>query len=142
MFFGQKEVLIDEKSRLVLPANYRGEFPNGQVYATFGLDDCIDIYSEKTYLGKREEIRKLSDYDKVSRDFKRTFASNTFPLMLDSHNRILLPKQLLEKKKIGKKVRIVGNRNHLEVWDSETFQKYEETAQQDYSNNAQGLIGK
>ena len=84
----------------------------------------------------------MSDYDKVSRDFKRTFASNTFPLMLDSHNRILLPKQLLEKKKIGKKVRIVGNRNHLEVWDSETFQKYEETAQQDYSNNAQGLIGK
>ena len=113
MFFGQKEVLIDEKSRLVLPANYRGEFPNGQVYATFGLDDCIDIYSEKTYLGKREEIRKLSDYDKVSRDFKRTFASNTFPLMLDSHNRILLPKQLLEKKKIGKKVRIVGKKSGI-----------------------------
>ena len=142
MFFGQKEVLIDEKSRLVLPANYRGEFPNGQVYATFGLDDCIDIYSEKTYQEKRAEIRKLSDYDKVSRDFKRTFASNTFPLALDTHNRILLPKTLLEKKKIGKKVRVVGNRDHLEIWDSETFQEYEKNAQQDFSDNAQNLIGR
>lgn len=142
MFFGQKEVLIDEKSRLVLPANYRGEFPNGQVYATFGLDDCIDIYSEKTYQEKRAEIRKLSDYDKVSRDFKRTFASNTFPLALDTHNRILLPKPLLEKKKIGKKVRVVGNRDHLEIWDSETFGEYEKNAQQDFSDNAQNLIGR
>ncbi len=142
MFFGQKEVLIDEKSRLVLPANYRGEFPNGQVYATFGLDDCIDIYSEKTYQEKRAEIRKLSDYDKVSRDFKRTFASNTFPLALDTHNRILLPKPLLEKKKIGKKVRVVGNRDHLEIWDSETFREYEKNAQQDFSDNAQNLIGR
>lgn len=142
MFFGQKEVLIDEKSRLVLPANYRGEFPNGQVYATFGLDDCIDIYSEKTYQEKRAEIRKLSDYDKVSRDFKRTFASNTFPLALDTHNRILLPKTLLEKKKIGKKVRVVGNRDHLEIWDSETFREYEKNAQQDFSDNAQNLIGR
>lgn len=142
MFFGQKEVLIDEKSRLVLPANYRGEFPNGQVYATFGLDDCIDIYSEKTYQEKRAEIRKLSDYDKVSRDFKRTFASNTFPLALDTHNRILLPKPLLEKKKIGKKVRVVGNRDHLEIWDSETFREYEKNTQQDFSDNAQNLIGR
>lgn len=142
MFFGQKEVLIDEKSRLVLPANYRGEFPNGQVYATFGLDDCIDVYSEKTYLRKRERIRQLSDYDKVSRDFKRTFASNTFPLALDSHNRILLPKPLLEKKGIGKKVRIVGNRDHLEIWDSKAFEDYENSAQENFSKNAQNLIGK
>ena len=73
MFYGQKELLIDDKGRLVLSSNYREEFNDLTVFAAFGYDNCIELFKTVDYQRKAEEIMSLSDFDLQARKVKRTF---------------------------------------------------------------------
>lgn len=139
MFYGQKDLAIDDKSRLVLPSLFRNEFTGGICYASIGLDSCIELYPEETYQEKAKKFMSLSDFDPKARKVKRTFISNTFSIQIDSHNRILLPKTLSSKASISKKVVIVGMYDHLEIWDSELFEKNSKEAEESFSDDALSL---
>lgn len=139
MFYGQKDIAIDEKSRLVLPSLFRNEFQGGVCYASLGLDKCIELYPEETYKEIAKKYMSLNDFDPKARKVKRTFISNTFTIQIDSHNRILLPKPLSAKTEINKKVIVVGMYDHLEIWDYDTFMKNEEEAEASFSEDALSL---
>lgn len=141
MFFGQKDIIIDDKSRLILPSLFRSEFTGNECYVSFGLDKCIELYPSDEYQKKATFIKSLSDFDIKSRNVKRTFLSNTFKIQIDSHNRILLPKALTTKTNINKKVMVVGMFDHLELWDLDTFIEKASKAEESFSNDAQELIG-
>lgn len=142
MFYGQKELLIDNKGRLVLSSNYREEFNDLNVYASFGYDGCIELFRTADYQKKAEGIMNLSDFDLQARKVKRTFLSNTFKLQLDSHGRILLPKILTDKTLKSKKVMVVGMYDHLEIWDYDSFIKSQAENDKSFAQDAQELLGK
>ncbi len=142
MFFGQKDLAIDDKSRLVLPAAYRNEFTGGKLFASLGMDSCIELYPAEAYEKKAQSFMALSDFDPVARRLKRTFLSNTFDIELDSHNRILLPKPLIAKLNLKKKVILTGMLDHLELWDEETFIKNAEMNEETFSSDAMQLLNK
>jgi len=142
MFFGHKDAAIDDKLRLVLPANYRDGFTGGKAYAFFGFDSCIALYPEETYQAKMKEVLALSDFDSKARNVKRNFLYNTFDLAIDSHNRILLPKSLTEKLKMSKKVIIAGSGDHLEIWDLEAYEKMMDGIESTFSDDAESLLNK
>lgn len=139
MFYGQKDIAIDEKSRLVLPSLFRDEFKGGVCYASLGLDKCIELYPEETYQEIVKKYMSLNDFDPKARKVKRTFISNTFSVVIDSHNRILVPKPLSTKAQITKKVMVVGMVDHLEIWDYDAFMKNEEEAEASFSEDALSL---
>ena len=141
MFYGQKELIIDEKGRLVLPSNYRDEFVDQKVFLSFGFDNCIELYTSEDYLKKTVEINSLSDFNQQARNVKRTFYSNTFETQLDSHGRILIPKVLLTKADINKNVIMVGLFNHLELWDVDKFNNMQKENEKSFASDAQKLIG-
>ncbi len=66
---------------------------------------------------------------------------NTFNIPIDSHNRILLPKLLMNKVSLGKKVVVVGVYDHLEVWDMEAYYASEKEGEENYSESAKKLLG-
>lgn len=139
MFYGQKDLAIDDKSRLVLPSLFRDGFKGGVCYASLGLDSCIELYPEDTYQEIAAKYMALSDFDPKARKVKRTFVSNTFNVSIDSHNRILLPKPLALKTGINKKVVVIGMYDHLEIWDSELFEKNSKEAEDSFSEDAMSL---
>ncbi len=140
MFYGQKDLAIDDKSRLVLPSLYRNEFTGGKCFASLGMDSCIELFPQEVYEQKAKSFMALSDFDPRARELKRTFFSTTFAIELDTHNRILLPKPLLVKLNLTKKVVIVGMFDHLEIWDEELFLKNSQKAEESFSDNAMQLI--
>ena len=142
MFYGQKELVIDDKGRLVLSSNYRDEFNDLTVYAAFGYDNCIELFKTPDYQKKAEDIMKLSDFDLQARKVKRTFLSNTFKLQLDSHGRVLLPKILTDKTLNSKRVMVVGMYDHLEIWDYDVFIKSQAENDKSFAKDAQELLGK
>ena len=142
MFYGQKELVIDDKGRLVLSSNYRDEFNDLTVYAAFGYDNCIELFKTPDYQKKAEDIMKLSDFDFQARKVKRTFLSNTFKLQLDSHGRVLLPKILTDKTLNSKRVMVVGMYDHLEIWDYDVFIKSQAENDKSFAKDAQELLGK
>lgn len=141
MFYGNKELTIDDKSRLTLSSIYRDGFPGGICYACYGMDCCLELYPEKTYEIKADQIMKLNDFDDTARRVKRTFLSNTFMINIDSHSRVLLPKTLLDKTRLGKNVICVGMYDHLELWDKDTYLKMEKENQDSYASDAKKIIG-
>lgn len=141
MFYGQKELTLDEKFRLVLPSIYRDGFTESTCFATLGLDRCIQLFPKTTFEKNAEEIMKLSEFSSEARDVRRIFMGNTFSVTIDSHNRILLPKLLMNKSGVAKKVVVVGVFDHLEVWDQETYLKKEQEGEENYSSNAKKLLG-
>lgn len=142
MFYGHKEITIDDKFRLVLPANYRNEFKGGVAYALLGLDPCLALYPKEVYEKKVAEIIELSDFNPQARNVKRNFLYNTFDLSIDSHNRILLPKPLVDDIKMGKKVVVAGAGDHLEIWDSALYEKTMSQLRTTFSADAESLLGK
>lgn len=139
MFFGQKELSIDEKSRLVLPSIYRDGFTGGICFATLGMDMCIQLYPKDIFEKKAAEVMALSDFSQANRDFKRTYLGNTFNIPIDSHSRILIPKLLSDKTNTGKKVIVVGVYDHLEIWDIDTYQKREAQSEANYCQYGENI---
>lgn len=140
MFFGQKELTIDDKSRLVLPSSYREEFTSSICYLTYSLDGAISIFPKSTFQKNVEKIVSLSDFSSSARELKRTFLSNAFEIQIDSHNRILLPKTLINKSHLEKNVVIIGLYDHLEIYDLAIYQKIEKDGETNYSKNAQRVL--
>ncbi len=141
MFLGQKEQTIDEKNRLVLPSLYRNDFPGDTLYVTLGMDSCLELFPEDVYARKAEQYSSMNDFDPAQRRVKRAFLSNTFALSIDSHARILLPRPLTERLKIGRKVTLVGIMDHLELWDKEAYEKVSQDEWQNFASYAQEVYG-
>ena len=142
MFYGQRELVIDDKSRVVLPSLYRDQFTGAKCFLTLGMDSCIQIYPKEVFEEKAKEIMQLNDFSREAREIKRTYLGNTFEIQIDSHNRILLPKTLSNKVSIDQKVMIVGVYDHLEMWDYSLSLQKEKEAEAAYEQNAQALLGK
>lgn len=141
MFYGQKELTLDDKYRLVLPSIYRDGFTESTCFATLGMDKCVQLFPKETFEKNASEIMKLSEFSKEARDVRRIFMGNTFNIPIDSHNRILLPKLLMNKVSLGKKVVVVGVYDHLEVWDMEAYYASEKEGEENYSESAKKLLG-
>ena len=141
MFYGQKEQTIDEKNRLVLPSLYRNEFQGGTIYATLGLDNCIELFPAEVYEDMARKYAGLEQFDPTARKLKRAFLSNTFPLQIDSHSRVLLPRELTAKVGLTRKVTLVGMMDHVEIWDKSAYDEEEALEKENFARNAQELIG-
>ena len=81
----------------------------------------------------------LNDFNSAERQFKRLFFSTSFKYEVDKSGRITLTKDHLSRAGIDKEVVIVGNNDHIEIWDKETFEKVDEMQNDNYEANAQSI---
>lgn len=140
MLIGQKETTIDEKGRVTIPSLFRDDFKTPKGFVSIGLDKCLTVYPEEVYQKKADKIISLNDMNEVARRVQRTFLSNTFPIEVDSHNRILVPKFLSKKVGITKQIVLIGMYDHLEIWDIDKYTEKAEQEEKSYCDDAQQLI--
>lgn len=117
MFFGEYEHAIDDKSRLTLPARFRAALADGVVVAK-GFDGCIDVWPRETWQVKVvERIGNLDSLLPDARRLQRHFFSSASEDTPDKQGRVLLPAPLVRHAGLTKDVTLVGNNDHLEIWD-------------------------
>jgi len=117
MFIGQYDHSIDDKSRLTLPARFRDALADGVVLSK-GLDGSIDVYPKSAWqqiVGER--IGRLDPLLPDTRTLQRHFFGGAAEDTPDKQGRVLLPTQLVRYGKLEKDVTVVGNNDHLEIWD-------------------------
>jgi MraZ protein len=117
MFFGQYDHSIDDKSRITLPARFRELLAAGVVLSK-GLDGSVDVFPKDTWqmtIGAR--IGKLDPLLPETRTLQRLFFGGAAEETPDKQGRVLLPAPLLRYGKLTKDVTVVGNNDHLEIWD-------------------------
>jgi MraZ protein len=117
MFIGQYDHSIDDKSRITLPARFRDSLSGGVVLSK-GLDGSVDVYPKEAWqMTVAERIGRLDPLLPDTRTLQRHFFGGASEDTPDKQGRVLLPAPLLRYGKLAKDVTVVGNNDHLEIWD-------------------------
>jgi MraZ protein len=124
MLLGEFEHTIDDKNRLTLPAKFR-EALSGGVVLTRGMDGCLYCYPRAEWERSVEgRLAGLDPLDREARVMQRYFFAGASEAEPDKQGRIMVPSTLAEHAGIGREVVVAGLRDHLEIWDRQSWRKH------------------
>ena len=139
MFLGTYAPKLDDKGRVILPAKFRSELEAGLV-VTRGQERCLYVFSQREFEDIHGKVRQASITSKGSRDFLRLFLSGASQEMPDAQNRVTIPANLREYAGLGKDLTVIGAGNRAEIWDTEAWNTYYESAESDFVNTTEEVI--
>jgi MraZ protein len=138
-FRGHFDYSLDAKNRLNVPAKFRAAFSSGVVLAK-GLEPCVAVWAPDTFERWTESF--LSNLNPVSperRKLTRYFAGSSFDAELDSAGRVTLNQALIEHAGIQKEIVIVGNLDHIEIWDRDRWSDDQQALNAEVAGIAESL---
>lgn len=143
-FVGEYESTLDAKGRFLLPAGFKKQLPDGSgenFIINRGFEKCLSLYPMKSWKPIFSEISDLNDFDPKVRQFRRYFLNGATQVELDSANRLLLPKNLMEYAGLEKDIVLVSAVNKIEIWDKNKYQQFFETfSPEAFSNLAKEVM--
>lgn len=137
-FIGTYNHSLDEKNRVTMPSKLRDKL-GATVYITLGLDKCLAIYPEDTFIQIASNLSRASSLQNDNRGYKRTFYANSYECDVDKQGRIQLSKELCEKCSVKKDVVVIGVDDHVEIWDRQQYNEMSEINDGKYEENAQRI---
>ena len=141
---GEFECKLDAKGRLMLPAGLRKQMPDAEregLVINRGFEKHLVIYTRKEWDRIVEDLSKLNQYEKKTREFIRYFTRGASELSLDAAGRILLPKSLLEYAGIGGDAVLASQFNKIEVWAKDAYDDQLDNEPDNFSNLAEEVMG-
>ncbi len=109
---------LDEKSRLIIPASLRRKLGQRVIIQRNGK--CLSVHNQEQW--EKLVTKILEDLPPERKNqVKRDFYSKSFEGRVDSRGRILLPSFLKNGLFSGRKVIVVDERDHLQIWDRERY---------------------
>jgi transcriptional regulator MraZ len=142
MLLGEYEHVIDDKSRLTLPAKFREAFAEG-IVVTRGLDGCLFAYRRPDWARLVESrLATLDPLSEESRRIQRFFFSGASEADLDKQGRVMVPASLIEHAKLGREVVVAGVNDHLEIWDRAAWRRELERVEGSAEDVAERLAAK
>lgn len=140
MFMGEYNHTIDAKGRLIIPAKIREQLGEHCVL-TKGLDNCITIYTESSWIELSKALQSLSTNKANARAVKRFYFGSAAELEFDKQGRILVPNPLREHAELQKDVVIIGTGDHVEIWSRHRYDNYNDEVSDSIESLAEGLEG-
>jgi MraZ protein len=143
-FLGEFECKLDAKGRLMLPAGLRKQMPEAEregLVMNRGFEKHLVIYTRKEWDAIVEDLSKLNQYEKKTREFIRYFTRGATELSLDAAGRILLPKSLMEYAGIGADAVLASQFNKIEVWAKDAYDAQLDNEPDNFSNLAEEVMG-
>jgi MraZ protein len=142
---GEYECAIDAKGRMRLPSALIAQLGEGEVcnfVINRGLEQCLTLYPEAVWNKISEEINNLNLYNKKNRDFVRYFYRGAHRVTIDSADRVLIAKRLLEYAEIDKNVILSAYNDRVEIWATEKYDELIQEEPDDFSDLAEEVLGK
>jgi MraZ protein len=126
---GEFDHTLDPKGRVTLPARYRDYFRDGVVLVRFpDREPCISVFHPDSW-GEFDQkyLESLNVFENEADAWRaRDIYKNQDSIEPDAQGRVLLPAQRIKELGLNGKVKIIGARTHLEIWDPETLAAEEE----------------
>ncbi len=107
-----------------------------------GFEKCLMLYPEEVWDRITTEINQLNLYNKKNRDFVRYFYRGAQKVTMDSADRILVNKRLLEYAGIDKDVILSAYNDRIELWAAAEYDHLLEEEPDDFSDLAEDVLGK
>ena len=129
MFRGATKVTIDDKGRVVVPAQHRAELAApaaGRVVVTVDRDQCLRIYAFPEWEKIEEKLNAMPSLHPQARRLQRLMIGHAQEMILDSHGRLALTPELREFADLTRSAWIVGQGKGLELWDEARWKSQRE----------------
>ncbi len=131
MFAGESQHSLDEKNRLVVPKRIldalEREEERERFYLTRGIGGCLYLFTEARFSQISRELGTRGITEKPQqRAFRRILFASSHLVFLDGQNRILLPDLLKSRAGIERDVVVVGVGDHMEIWSTGRWEKFQE----------------
>ena len=141
---GEFECKLDTKGRMMVPSNLKKQLPNVEqegLVVNRGFEKHLVIYPKKVWESIVEELSKLNQYEKKTREFIRFFTRGATELTLDASGRVNLPKSLLEFAGIEGEVVLACQFDKIELWSKSAYDSLLDSEPEDFSNLAEEVMG-
>jgi MraZ protein len=127
-FIGDYMCKVDAKGRIILPVAFKKQMPaDAQDHFIVRKDifeSCLVLYAIEDWNKQLEKIRKrLNPYNREQNMFLRNFFMGTAELSMDSNNRILVPKRLMDQIGADRDVVLAGQDGRIEIWPADIYGK-------------------
>lgn len=128
----------------MIPSSLKKQLPEAEregLVINRGFEKHLVIYTKKEWDRITEELSKLNSYEKKSREFIRYFTRGATELTLDSANRILFPKALIEYAGIQGELVLSCQLNKIEVWARDAYDAQMDSEPENFANLAEEVMG-
>ncbi len=140
IFIGTHSAVLDEKSRMVMPAGFRKnnnpEILNGDFYFTPHENGFIIVRPTEVWEAYQQSVMDAEDLgEPQKRQFVRLLCNNSVKAKLDSQHRIVLSQSLrrflaFENDEPRQKMVVVGSGSELELWPAERYRGESDSTQE------------
>ncbi len=141
---GEIDAKVDAKGRVVLPSDLlkqmEGVYRAGLVLNR-GLDKCLVLYTKADWKKIEDKVNGLNQFVKKNREFARRMTGGKAEIDLDSANRFLIPKKLMEYAGLDKDVVFSANMGRIEIWNKEDYDLAMNVDPESFSDLAEDVFG-
>ena len=115
-FSGEFGHSLDEKGRLAIPAKFRARFKEGAV-VTRWIGECLAVFPAPEWAALNAEITKRPRTDPAVARFRHFLLAGAHEADPDAQGRVVVPAHLRDYASLGGEAVVIGNSDHLEVWE-------------------------
>lgn len=119
--YGKYNHTVDAKGRIFVPSKMR-EILGETFFVMPGIENCLNVYTFTEWQKVQEKINALP---LSKRTGLRVLLSNICECTPDKQGRFLLPAELRQYAGLKQEVTFLGQGDHAEIWDAETYQAAE-----------------
>ncbi|MCL7989137.1 division/cell wall cluster transcriptional repressor MraZ [Sphingobacterium sp. lm-10] len=136
---------LDAKGRMVVPALLKKQIPNIEqegLIVNRGFEKNLVIYPRSEWSKMMKQLSRLNKFKAENRNFIRKFMSGATELTLDSANRVLLPKSLMEYAEISGELMLACQFDRIEVWSKSVYlETLGEMSEDDFATLGEKVMG-
>jgi MraZ protein len=100
------------------------------------------LYPEEVWEKTTEDMNQLNVYSKKNRELVRYFYRGAQKVEMDSADRILVSRRLLEYAGIEKEVILSAFNDRIEIWAKEVYDQLMDDEPVDFSDLAEEILGR
>jgi len=119
MFVGNYEHSLDSKGRVVLPAKFRGPLADRAYLSQ--AQGCLALWLPEAFDETIERLRERVRERVIDLEALNGVLSTSEEVKPDKQGRILLPERLIKFAALNTEVTLVGQGNHVAIWDSQRW---------------------
>lgn len=129
VFQGAAALNLDAKGRLAIPARQReliAALPGSGFVLTAHPHQCLVLIPQDAWGPFRDKVLASSNLEMQSALVRRFFIGFAVDVELDSAGRLLVAPELRDLVKLDKKVWLVGQGSHFEIWSDAGWKAQQE----------------
>lgn len=145
MFVGEYNCKLDSKGRTIMPSALKRQLPADQqqrfVLKKDIYENCLLLYPIEEWNFQTKALKKrLNPFNKKHAVLLREYYRGTAEIILDSNNRILFPKRLLDYMEAEKDLVFAGQEGKVEIWSKKNYEKAQ-SEHSDFAKLAEDILG-